>query len=307
MSDIRTNCSAEKLLAFSKRHYTYINQVFGDATVREIIQDSYPTAWKFKVAKAGRDFDNSYHHTVIDQETGDIVCSVMDEQQDLYKNINDTLCQSYSLLNYFEIPISNDKKEKQMAMIQMYRDIINDNQEGFYQYYEPEEKKKGKKPKFNFQKTINDEILTNPDNKELWKDFTVAEEVKKGKTGKKVEKVIHYVQMNKKKFFDNIKETLDEWEEYGYWFFIGKGECPTHATYSSEMQSQHVRSLDLEEKRGEEYEREEMGQHEKPKKPEQPYTRFTRRTSGLGKKRSLRIKPVANKMNKKSKRNQKKK
>ena len=44
-SRIKANCSAEKLLAFSKKHYTYINQIFGDAVVRQIIEEEYPTTW----------------------------------------------------------------------------------------------------------------------------------------------------------------------------------------------------------------------------------------------------------------------
>ena len=62
-SKVKANCSAEKLLAFSKRHYTYINQIFGDATVRQIIEEEYPTTWQFKEAKAGPEFGNSFQHT----------------------------------------------------------------------------------------------------------------------------------------------------------------------------------------------------------------------------------------------------
>ena len=124
-------CTAKKLLAFSNKHYTYINQVFGDGTVRQIIEEEYPTTWEFNVAKSGPEFGDSYHHTIKDRDTKEVVCSVMDGDQDLDKDVNDTLCQSYSLMNYFEIPIPNDQKEKQMAMIQMYRDILNGTLDNF--------------------------------------------------------------------------------------------------------------------------------------------------------------------------------
>ena len=141
-SKVKANCSAEKLLAFSKRHYTYINQIFGDATVRQIIEEEYPTTWQFKVAKAGPEFGNSFHHTVRDREQPElVVCSGVDGVQDLNKNVNDTLCQSYSLLNYFEIPIQlSEEKGKlkqiyhetnQKAMAQMYRDILNGTLENY--------------------------------------------------------------------------------------------------------------------------------------------------------------------------------
>ena len=137
-SRIKANCRAQKLLDFSKKHYTYINQIFGDASVRQIIEEEYPTTWQFKVAKAGPEFGNSFHHTVRDREDpGLIICSGIDGVQDLTKNVNDTLCQSYSLMNFFEIPIQlSEEKGKlkqiyhetnQRAMVQMYRDLLNGN------------------------------------------------------------------------------------------------------------------------------------------------------------------------------------
>ena len=125
------SCSKEKLEEFSKQHFTYINQIFGDATVREIIEEEYPTTYKFEVEETGADFDFSFHHTVKDRDDDHVICSVAEGYQDIYKNKNDTLCQSYSLMNYFDIEIPVDKKEKQMVMIQMYRDIINGTLENF--------------------------------------------------------------------------------------------------------------------------------------------------------------------------------
>ena len=237
-SKVKANCSAEKLLAFSKRHYTYINQIFGDATVRQIIEEEYPTTWQFKVAKAGPEFGNSFHHTVRDREEPElVVCSGVDGVQDLNKNINDTLCQSYSLMNYFEIPIQlSEEKGKlkqiyhetnQKAMVQMYRDILN----GTLENYED----------VDFKDILTNEILSEKRNKKLWRDFSTSR---------------GHVNINPEIFFKNIEDTLDDWEEYGYWFFIGKGECPTHSTYSAEMNYLKERSTDVS---NEHYEKYNMG------------------------------------------------
>jgi len=237
-SKIKANCSAEKLLAFSKKHYTYINQIFGDTSVRRIIEEEYPTTWEFKVAKAGPEFGNSFHHTVRDREDPQlIVCSGVDGVQDLNKNVNDTLCQSYSLMNFFEIPIQlSEEKGKlkqiyhetnQKAMIQMYRDLLDGNIENY--------------EGIDFKEILTNEILSDKRNKKLWRNFV---------TGK------GNLNMDPEVLFKNIEDTLDEWEEFGYWFFIGKGECPTHSTYSAEMNYLKDRSTDVS---NEHYEKYNMG------------------------------------------------
>jgi hypothetical protein len=218
------DCSKEKLEEFSKKHFTYINQIFGDATVRQIIEEEYPTTYEFAVEKTGADFEHSFHHTVKDRGDDTIICSVLDGYQDIYKNKNDTLCQSYSLLNYFDIDIPDNKKERQMAMIQMYRDILNGTMENFEDV--------------DFKKIIYDEILSVRANKDLWLNFVTNR---------------GYISMAKNKFFKNIEDTLDEWEEFGYWYFIGKGNCPKHTNYSSEMRSQDKVSKELSRERYEGY------------------------------------------------------
>ena len=226
-SKIKANCSAQKLLDFSKKHYTYINQIFGDAGVRQIIEEEYPTTWEFKVAKAGPEFGNSFHHTVRDREDPQlIICSGIDGVQDLNKNVNDTLCQSYSLMNFFEIPIQlSEEKGKlkqiyhetnQRAMVQMYRDLLNGNIENY--------------EGIDFKEILTNEILSDKRNKKLWRNFV---------TGK------GNINMDPEVLFKNIEDVLDEWEDYGYWFFIGKGECPTHSTYSAEMNYLKDRSTDV--------------------------------------------------------------
>jgi len=221
---MNTYCSKEKLEEFSKKHFTYINQIFGDATVREIIEEEYPTTYQFAVEETGAEFDFSFHHTVKDREDEHITCSVVEGYQDIYKNKNDTLCQSYSLMNYFDIEIPNDKRDRQMAMIQMYRDILNGTLENF--------------EGVDFKGIINKEILSVKANKDLWTNFVKGH---------------GHISMNKKTFFKNIEDTLDEWEDVGYWYFIGKGNCPKHERYSSEMKSQEVVSRELSRERDEGY------------------------------------------------------
>lgn len=218
------NCSKEKLEEFSKKHFTYINQIFGDATVRQIIEEEYPTTYEFAVEETGAEFEHSFHHTVKDRGDDHVICSVAEGYQNIYKNKNDTLCQSYSLLNYFDIDIPDDKKERQMAMIQMYRDILNGTMENFEDV--------------DFKKIIYDEILSVRANKDLWLNFVTNR---------------GYISMAKNKFFKNIEDTLDEWEEFGYWYFIGKGNCPKHDNYSSEMRSQDKLSRELSRERDEGY------------------------------------------------------
>jgi hypothetical protein len=224
---------------FRSRHFTYINQIFGDASIRQIIEEEYPSTWEFQIAKAGPEFGNSFHHTIRDREQPNLfVCSGVEGIQDLSKNINDTLCQSYSLMNYFEIPLhSSEEKgikkkmyqeQNQMAMIQMYRDILN----GTLENYED----------IDFKELITNEILSDKRNKNLWRNFASGR--------------AKHLNMNPEILFKNIEDTLDEWEEFGYWFFIGKGECPTHKTYSAELKYLKDRSVDVS---NEEHEKYDMG------------------------------------------------
>lgn len=80
--------------------------------------------------------------------------------------------------------------------------------------------------------------LISKSNKDLWVNFVKGH---------------GHISMNKKTFFKNIEDTLDEWENIGYWYFIGKGNCPKHKHYSSEMKSQDVISRELSRERDEDY------------------------------------------------------
>lgn len=187
------SCTERKLINFSKKHYTYINQIFGDISVREIIKEIYPNdKFNFVVLKANvRDnFENhSLHHVLEYVKSGRHLCSVQQKHQDLTKNLNDTLCQSYSLMNYFEIKISRVRRKKQEDMVRMYKTLLNND---------------------DFVKKLNDDILTNKKNKNIWVDYSNPTQ---------------YLDMDVNNLVKNINTVLDNWNDYGYNYFIGDGDC----------------------------------------------------------------------------------
>ena len=190
------SCTERKLINFSKKHYTYINQIFGDISVREIIKEVYPNdKFNFVVLKAN-DIDNfennSLHHVLEYVKSGRQLCSVQQKHQDLTKNLNDTLCQSYSLMNYFGIKISRVRRKKQEDMVRMYKTLLNNDE---------------------FVKKLNDDILTNKKNKKIWVDYS------------KPIKPTQYLDMNVNNLVKNINMVLDNWNDYGYNYFIGDGVC----------------------------------------------------------------------------------
>ena len=200
-----TTCSDENLKIFSRAHMSYINQIFGDQTVREIIQEVWAKSGKLVLKPSGPGFENSFHHMFQPHKIKQniVVCSVEDEYQDTLIDKHDTLCQSYSLMNYFGIPFDKTpskkasieiKRSRQLEMIKMYRKII---------------KNKNFLDKF-------DEIVKNKANKHLWEDtiennnhFYINETLKKSEA-----------------ILRNIANTLIVWEAYGWCFFIGNGKCP---------------------------------------------------------------------------------
>ena len=188
---MESNCTDEKLESFSKEHFTYINQIFGDQTLREIISEIRPNkTFEFGIEETGEEFENSSHHILINKATNVPVCSVDSGYQNLLINKNDTLCQSYSLMTYFKKPINLDQKQRQLDMIAMYRELLSNK---------------------NFVAELND-LITNKENRHLWADYT---------NNKK-----KYVVMNTPKLLQKINNVLAKWENYGYWYFIGEGKCP---------------------------------------------------------------------------------
>jgi len=179
---------------FSRAHMTYINQIFGDITVRQIIQELYPKEGVcLLVEQTGFHGD---HHVLA--KHGKTLCSVDMGYQDPHTDINDTLCQSYSLMSYLELPFDTtpsifatikQKYEKQMSMIKMYRNILKNKA---------------------FIKAFSNEIVYE-ENNHLWEDTVNHNNafylIKKLKTGARI--------------INNIKKVLDAWEAFGWRYFIG--------------------------------------------------------------------------------------
>jgi len=190
-------CTDRNLVIFGRAHYSYINQIFGDITVRAIIQEVMKKKGKLLVEEAGQDFEHSYHHVFMDKKK---VCSADEGYQNIHVDTNDTLCQSYSLLSYLKLPFDKtpsdtatveQKHSKHMAMIAMYRALL-----------------KNKK----FVKHFSDQIVFD-ENNALWKDTI----------GKSFNIIEHYkTGLN---IIEAIEKVIDVWESYGWMYFIGKGKC----------------------------------------------------------------------------------
>ena len=202
-------CTEEKLFLFSREHYTYINQIFGDETIRQIIKEMYTEReLDFGVEDANEDFEYSNHHVLVKHnKRGDVVkwCSVDEGLQNVFKNKNDTLCQSYTLMKYLNKPIVTNMKKRQMDMIRMYRNIMKreffqDELKGVVELMQ----KKIRKRKTATRKKKNTV-------RHLWKDYT--------------NEPTTYLHKNYDTVYAEINSVLDTWENYGYLFFTKDGKC----------------------------------------------------------------------------------
>ena len=186
---------------FGNKHYTYINQIFGDSGVRGLISDQWPNKdYTFGVEQVmdSSGFEmSSHHHILLDAGGRKVWCSVDADHQNITIDINDTLCQSYTLLTYFNEPISSDKIERQMQMIRLYRKIISGDD----------------LPSRNFREGL-DGILKYKKNKKLWKIYPLK------RPHQHVTKNLHTL------LYERVSSVLDMWEAYGHWYFIGDGTCP---------------------------------------------------------------------------------
>jgi hypothetical protein len=178
---------------------SYINQIFGDITVREIIQEIYNKKGNLVVLKSGPEFEYSNHHVYKLGKKN--ICSVELGYQDINVDTNDNLCQSYSLMLYLGIPFDTtpskdatieQKYAKQVAMINMYRSILNNK---------------------HFTKIFSEEIIFE-ENDTLWTDWT----------NRKSFYIIQELR-NATRIINNIKKVLDLWESYGWRYFVGDGNA----------------------------------------------------------------------------------
>jgi hypothetical protein len=200
-----TNCTQKKLDYFKWKHLTYINQIFGDVAVREIISEFYPNArleFRIEPVVSGSGFeDGTNHHVLYDKSNKKRICSVDTLKiQNININIYDTLCQSYTLLIYLNRKMYKTHKARQMEMIRMYRDILTNH---------------------SLVEKIKNEIVDNKCNKGLWSDYTrdINGDV--------------LLDMDMPTIIRHIRDTLNRWEDYGYHYFTKDGTCKTCKTYRS--------------------------------------------------------------------------
>jgi hypothetical protein len=178
---------------FNRMFETYINQFFGDLSVREIITEVYPSDTFRLAVEKNSEFDDHHYVEKLIGEGIEKICSVDDGYQNSNVDTNDNMCQSYSLLQYLQEPVDlNDKIGRQMAMITMYRRILAS--EEFLEKL----------------KSIDPLPATK------WRDFSNGIHRKKTFSRKGIKK------MTREKFLANVLITLDMWEKFGFKFFIGK-------------------------------------------------------------------------------------
>ena len=195
----------EDLVIFSNYYQTYINQVFGDQTVREEVQKilKKPSQWQITEAISADENsfasgDDSMHHIL--RKTAnpkEIWCSVeVEEYQNTNINKNDTLCHSYTLLklsgdidHYEPLPKNSQNHIAiQKEMIKLYGNVIKNR---------------------IFSKFINEVLAyTKEYTSTPWIDYT-----KKNNPNLK--------EMNAKEMIKKIKQTLDMWQNYGHLYFVG--------------------------------------------------------------------------------------
>jgi hypothetical protein len=190
-------CSQKKVDIFSWAHYSYINQIFGDEKVRNLIQSIYVKKGEI-VAEPGEGVYEGEYHLVFKPQNRSKVCSVNAGYQNPNIDLEDTLCQSYSLMNYFGIPFDKtaadvatveQKRSRQMNMIEMYRIILSN-------------------PVFveEFKKNLNPIWIDQVD-----QDYPF--------------KLVTRYRKTPNKIIENIHRVLNIWEAYGWMNFIGEGKC----------------------------------------------------------------------------------
>ena len=224
-------CSDEKLREFGYDHYTFINQIFGDETVREDISKIWKRQkYRFNIEEADERFDEgSDHHRlkIVDKRGRQRGfwcsvdgCDVPGEECDIdYQNrdrdVNDTLCQSYTLLKYFNKELTLDRVKVQKNMVDMYRQILAN------------------------QKFISG--LDTIDIKGTWKDYR-----ENPHCDEEDEEQCPILDMDTETVISNIERVLKNWEDYGYYYFIGNGKCPRRIRPKSSQVKRSSSQMDQE-------------------------------------------------------------
>jgi hypothetical protein len=122
MATKRTKIKYDKLKKFGNKHYYYINQIFGDLTLREIIMEQFPRKrWRL----ASQRYPGYGHHHVCKRK-GKRYDSI-DSGLQSPVHPTDVLCQSYRVLFYLGALNSKERlltKEIQFKMIKMWKIIL---------------------------------------------------------------------------------------------------------------------------------------------------------------------------------------
>ena len=207
-------CTDEKLEIFSRAHYSYINQIFGDVEVRKFIQQTIGKDLKGLLV-TGPGARNGFHHTFkLDGRKKEEVCSYNLGYQDEDIDINDTLCQSYSLMTYFRIPFDQtparvatdeQKRSRQMEMIKMYRWFLSNDK--FVARFLAEFVHKG----FKQDKKRNGN----------WGDDVWVDRV----NNRNKFLIIERYMASPYDLIANIHRVLNVWEAYGWMYFVRAGVC----------------------------------------------------------------------------------
>lgn len=219
----------EKLEIFSHLFQAYINQIFGDQSVRSVIYsifgnkehnknyrfglvefNSGDNEWEKAnedhsvpkrkasyyddiVDKVKIDDSDDNHHVLYDIVKEKYIDSINTEgfkYQDQERDSEDSLCQTYSLMKFFNRRMNKDPIKKQKQMVVFYRVLLKNK---------------------HFIQEIKEEIFyKKPFDQEVWEDEDE-----------------NIIPTQNNKDFDKLKEkildTLDKWDKYGYWYFIKNG------------------------------------------------------------------------------------
>jgi hypothetical protein len=144
------------------------------------------------------------HHVLYDYKNKKYLDSINTEgyrYQNQERDKEDTLCQSYSLMFFFNFRLDNDPIQKQMQIIEMYEWLIE-------------------QPKFLDE--LNEWMFHVEKNKH--QPWTHANGTVISTQGAK----------SLTNLIKKIKNTLTIWQNYGYRCFIGDGTCDSHLKYNIE-------------------------------------------------------------------------
>ena len=206
----------EELREFGLRHYYYINQIFGDLTLREIIQEEFtsPEHFTLDTEQTGAEFEHSFHH-FCGGKSGRKWCSVDAGIQNILVHPHDTLCQSYSVMKYMgNIPKDTPLSENlQKQMVDMWRTLLNNKKIQEHIVHASQQYKNY--PELQRLAKINNL-------KAIGKEKAIAKRLKQAGIDPYL---FQNITPRSKDLINKIQDVLNEWEDYGwYWFMMNKKE-----------------------------------------------------------------------------------